>query len=357
MIHCKSYGRRVVNTAALVFVLITVSKVNALDLSGNYAFVFPDSIERSWESLLAKLPDRERGIASQIRLIFRVSDIIISPHAIFDNGDPAIVVPWEFAAMIMAVADSQAFYFMAMPLQIDRDAFSYAQKGYLNYVAERLKERKIGAQKASELIESSLQWIDADRHLLDQWNAAEQIYPKQQIFNAMVMFVLAHEAAHHLLGHTKALAQPYRQLDVIEIVPEDQETQKRIEKESPSADVTPKMKQGLEMIRKEMEADGWAADTLIRAGINPLYMAKIFQYYWALNCTSLKNMESSLYIADTLRLLHFINVALDNGFFWSGRTVRRTRQGAEFRELPSAQIKQLIELKNEITDYMPDFCI
>ncbi|MBX3302958.1 MAG: hypothetical protein KF693_12160 [Nitrospira sp.] len=334
--------------------LIPIHDAQARDLSDKFGFSFPASIEEEWERVLLTVPTRERRIGRQIKLAFEHSGIITSPYAIFKNGEPTIMVPWEFTVMMMALVDVRSFTFFAVPLGMDLDpkGLIYAKKRYLKYVAERLKQGKRGQARQSDEIKSALEWIAADRSQIEIWENNRYVMREQ--FDAMMMFALAHEAAHHLLGHTHTLSQPHRPLEVLKIIKEGRPFESALDQES---SLSPELKEALPAIGKELEADGWAADTLIRSGVNPVLMVHIFEYYHALNCTTLERMESDMYIADTLRLLHFVNVALDNGFYWEGRTQERNRKASEPRPLPQDQSQALIKVKNKITDFLPDVCM
>jgi hypothetical protein len=209
------------------------------------------------------LSPSERSAFARIRVLISSQEDIASPLADVDASGPYITFTYGLARLVNAVVD--AIYGLP-PDQSLR---------YVTYVVGEQKKAVAAANGAhvTPNIKPFYDWANWSPPQISQYRANARLQRASELTGVGVIgFIYAHEVAHHLLGHIGNLTSDF------------------------------------EVKRKrEMAADAWASEHLIRADVAPLVGVFAMVYFAALDCNALSHERNLIHPADIRRIMAVVN--------------------------------------------------
>jgi hypothetical protein len=218
------------------------------------------------KKILDTLSGGDRVRAEKIRLTTVNSEDISRVRAFESGGVPQIEISVGFARTMYYVADA----ILSDPAHA---------VGYINYIvaAQRENSRRVARGQDPVGIKYLYQWAGWSKAQFDARAANKQKQTDvDRTWNAVLLFMMAHEYAHHLLGHVKQTNVP------------------------------------LAMSREyEAAADTWASDLLLKADVGPIVGAYAFLFYAAYDCDAINHEGDRTHPADIKRFEAVVRKTID----------------------------------------------
>lgn len=206
----------------------------------------------------ATLSPSERQQFDRIRVVISSNETIASPFADVDASGPYITFTAGLARLVAAV--TEAIYALPPRQSIQYIAYVVAQQQQAVAAA--------GGSPAAPPIKPFYEWANWSQQQINGYQADANLQRNIELTNVGVIgFIYAHEAGHHLLGHVA----------------------------NPDVDLPTKRD-------REMKADAFASEHLIRADVGPLVGVFAMVYFAALDCNALAHEQNLIHPADIRRI-------------------------------------------------------
>jgi hypothetical protein len=204
------------------------------------------------------LTPSELQMFDRIRTVISSDEAIASPLADTDASGPYITFTYGLGRLVNAVVD--AIYSLPSKQSIQ----------YIGYVvAEQKKTVHVtNGSHTAPAIKPFYEWANWSPDQIAQYRSNQQLQRNAELTSVGVLgFIYAHEVAHLLLGHVT----------------------------NPAPDLQTKRD-------RELAADAWASEHLIRADVGPLVGVFAMVYFAALDCNALAREKDLTHPADIRRI-------------------------------------------------------